>query len=933
VSSGSLNRLAAQPQNATSFDPQVIWDAQTLRFYYAMTTVRSVADNVVSFGWSRGQSPANGTTDWCHYEIAYGPAFPDFPVLGDSRDFLIVGVNRFVGGGFAGSDLAAIGKPAGGTGCPSANSLVRGMRRDVRDAAGNRVFAPVPAIGIDGSSAGYWVARALVLPANTLYVGSVTRNAATGTPVFGIPRELPIPTYRIPPSATQPDFTQLLDTLDARNTQAILARNPDRGNAFSLWTQHTVADGSRSVVRWYEIDPVSTPPAVRRTGLVGANAPDTFFFNAAISPDRRVDGAVAAFGDSFVIHYDYSRGGADGVAPSIAVGASFSGRPLSHQPLRSGVGGYRDFSCPAPEDTCRWGRRAAASPDPRPEIAGRGVVWGTNQYSGVADPDIHQAHWLTRIFAIRPWSTMIGGSGDDRLIGEAGSDRLFGRAGNDRLEGRGGGDDLFGEGGDDWLDGGTEADTLFGGIGNDELHGGDGDDRLDGGTGDDVVDGGAGSDTTSYRSAPDGVVVDLSLTGRQDTVGAGRDVLRNVEHLDGSRFDDTLRGNIGANRLFGDAGNDRLHGNAGNDRLLGGVGDDELRGGLGDDLLGAGIGDDLVDGGDGLDCVSYAEASSAVRLLLTRTGAQNTGGGGTDTLIGVEQATGSPFDDVLSGDARVNRLSGGGGNDWLLAGAGDDFLIGGAGGDFLDGQAGEDHMAGGPGDDVYRVGGRGDGVSETGGEGLDTIESSISYELEANVENLALRGAAANATGNELDNEIAGNAGDNRLTGGDGRDTLYGGDGQDSLYGNRGYDRLEGGAGRDRLYGGLGDEEIDGGDGDDWIQGGSGADHVRGGPGADRFVFASAAEVSNGPADEIIDLNVAQDTVDLTGIDADSTRTGNQAFIPVERWGMLPGQALLSYDETADVTFFDGDVNGDGVSDIGFVMTGRFEFADGGFAL
>jgi len=156
------------------------------------------------------------------------------------------------------------------------------------------------------------------------------------------------------------------------------------------------------------------------------------------------------------------------------------------------------------------------------------------------------------------------------------------------------------------------------------------------------------------------------------------------------------------------------------------------------------------------------------------TGAFMLGGTGNDTLVG---------------SASADVLYGGGGNDSLSGGAGNDVLIGGAGNDYLDGGTGADIMVGGTGNDTYVVDSLSDQVIESSGQGTDTVLSSISYTLGANVENLTLTGAAAlNGTGNSADNALTGNAAANVLTAGDGNDTLIGGKGNDTLIGGTGND-------------------------------------------------------------------------------------------------------------------------------------------------
>jgi Ca2+-binding RTX toxin-like protein len=309
--------------------------------------------------------------------------------------------------------------------------------------------------------------------------------------------------------------------------------------------------------------------------------------------------------------------------------------------------------------------------------------------------------------------------------------------------------------------GNSLANSLTGNSGANALDGGAGNDTLNGAAGIDTLTGGSGDDTYVVADAADTVVE--AAGGGTDTVQAAFSLvlsaqLENLTLTGSSAINAT--GNALANGLVGNLGANVLDAGAGNDTLNGGAGADTMIGGAGDDIYFVDSASDQIFelAGAGTDTVN-----SSVTLTLQSDFERL-------TLIG----------DAYSIDGTGNALA--------------NVIVGNEGENRLDGGAGADTLSGGAGNDVYILDNAGDVVveSDAWNGGYDSIWSSVSVVMQAEVEDLVLRGSAAiDGTGNALRNSIAGNSASNVLRGGAGEDTLYGG------YGGEAVDTLMGGTGND----------------------------------------------------------------------------------------------------------------------------------------
>ena len=487
------------------------------------------------------------------------------------------------------------------------------------------------------------------------------------------------------------------------------------------------------------------------------------------------------------------------------------------------------------------------------------------------------------LYGLNNVDTINGGAGNDILIGGAGADIL--NPGATKLDINGFGfETLVGNAGNDTFNLGTSAashyivnyqpdggtlgvnvnlatntatdtfgntDSLVGAVFvvgtslSDSFIGDITDDFFAPGGGTDTINGGGGIDELDYffikQFDTDAFTFTQGITVNQSGDNAGTvidpfgtiDTFTNVERIVGTRFADTFNGS------------------AFNDAFIGGDGIDTFNGGLGIDEVT--YAQETVGGG-----ILGIKADLAAHTVIDAYGK-------TDVVNSIENITGTPFADVMLGDAAANTFVGGRSND------------------IMDGKTGIDTLIGGLGDDAYYLNDIGldsrlvDTITELANQGIDGIRTIVGVNLNevrfVNVENAYIVGTtAANLGGSAANNVLVGNDSAN-------------------------------------LIAGLGGRDIE-----------------RGGLGADIFKYFFNSDTGNTALtrDLIQDFTSGTDKIDLSAMDANGAGAGNGTFVfQTVKGAVFTGVAgQLHYLASGANTLIEGDFNGDKVADIQIELTG-----------
>lgn len=405
------------------------------------------------------------------------------------------------------------------------------------------------------------------------------------------------------------------------------------------------------------------------------------------------------------------------------------------------------------------------------------------------------------------WNSVIGGSGNDEVhahpnglifsvTGGAGDDVITGGAGLTNLNGNAG-NDLINVSSESNNDGYGHTSTFYGG---------------------------SGIDTIDYSARTQAVNVSLDNEDQDGYPDERHFASPDIENLVGTDHDDVLAGNSAANEIDGGAGCDALTGFSGNDTLSGGPsggvsGDpcaNTYDGGEGDDkfyasqgsggvveTLVAESGADTYHGEAGPNLLmDYSTSTASVSVSLDGIADDGTAGEGDNVHPTIGQIRGSDYADVLIGDAGVNAIWGG---------DGDDSIDGVSSGDELHGESGDDMLIEGAntgtGHDAFHGGDGNDTLSYDGRTAMLTINLAAGSGNGASAENDYIAGDIENANGGRGKDTITGTASANVLNGGANCDELNGLEGNDTLHGGT-HSTPKFGNCRHTYNGGEGDDTI-----------------------------------------------------------------------------------------------------------------------------
>lgn len=346
-----------------SFDPRVLFDANTNRWFAVAVDNNHSASSSLLIART---DTANPTGSWQGVRIdadASNARWADFPTVGINRDGLYVATAMFPLG--SGSDLTTIyAFPMADLLQPVLSIANLSAFRDLTHSDIGLLVQPV--VDLDGGGQ-----PETMLSSFFYSLTDVTGplNSA-GSAQLGSNRSVVVPSASGPPPARQLGGNDDITTGDNRFSSSVIRQNGE------LWAVQTIAQGSRSAIRWLRIDPTSN--ALLESGIISDPSLSFYFASIAVNDfGEIVVGFSGSDDDSFVGSY-------------YAAGETIGGTTSFAPPYRihSGLANYDDHVIN--NNQTRWGDYSATTLDPNDPTH----FWTIQEFADTND------RWSTRITEI-----------------------------------------------------------------------------------------------------------------------------------------------------------------------------------------------------------------------------------------------------------------------------------------------------------------------------------------------------------------------------------------------------------------------------------------------------------------------------------------------------------------------------------------------------
>ncbi len=294
----------------------------------------------------------------------------------------------------------------------------------------------------------------------------------------------------------------------------------------------------------------------------------------------------------------------------------------------------------------------------------------------------------------------------------------------------------------------------------------------------------------------------------------------------------------------------------------GGGGNDYIVLGSEDNVIDGGPGADYIDGGGGVNTASYADSAAGVTVNLA-TGVARGGDASGDTLLNIQNLSGSVYGDTLTGDSRANSINGYLGADSLSGGGGNDTITMEGSGKYT--HEGAYSISGGAGADRIVLTTLSKALAGPAFEASDRIDGGSGNDmivLDGNYSSGVTFQATTvtNVELIELVNGFSYKLTTNDATVASGKMLTVDGSG---LSGTLNFDGTAETDGKFDIIGGAGADTLKGGHGDDFLQGGGKGDSLAGGAGQDTFVYDAVSDSTGTQYDTIVKFDATADKFDL----------------------------------------------------------------------